>query len=74
MIRSLFSSPGNGRQGDMAYRDMDDRTCRSLYRFLTGGETSNVAGVFCVQEPMVLTHLPLVLHICVNESGQHWFR
>ena len=21
-----------------------------------------------------LTHLPLVLHICVSESGQHWFR
>ena len=21
-----------------------------------------------------LTHLPLVLHICVCESGQHWFR
>ena len=22
----------------------------------------------------VLTHLPLVQHICVTESGQHWFR
>ena len=22
----------------------------------------------------VLTHLPVVPHICVNESGQHWFR
>ena len=22
----------------------------------------------------VLTHLPLVPHICVGESGQHWFR
>ena len=22
----------------------------------------------------ILTHLPLVLHICVSESGQHWFR
>ena len=22
----------------------------------------------------VLTHLPLVPHICVSESGQHWFR
>ena len=21
-----------------------------------------------------LSHLPLVLHICVSESGQHWFR
>ena len=23
---------------------------------------------------MLLTHLPLVPHICVSESGQHWFR
>ena len=22
----------------------------------------------------LLTHLPLVLHICVSESGQYWFR
>ena len=22
----------------------------------------------------LLTHLPLVLHICVNQLGQHWFR
>ena len=22
----------------------------------------------------ILTHLPLVSHICVSESGQHWFR
>ena len=21
-----------------------------------------------------LTHIPLVLHICVSESGQYWFR
>ena len=24
--------------------------------------------------PWVLTHLPHVPHMCVNESGQHWFR
>ena len=24
--------------------------------------------------PRVLTHLPPVPHICVNESSQHWFR
>ena len=23
---------------------------------------------------LLLTHLPLVLHICVGELGQHWFR
>ena len=23
---------------------------------------------------IMLTHVPLVLHICVSESGQHWFR
>ena len=21
-----------------------------------------------------LTHLPLVVHICVSDSGEHWFR
>ena len=24
--------------------------------------------------PVVLTHLPVVLHLCVTESGQQWFR
>ena len=24
--------------------------------------------------PRILTHLPLVMHICESESGQHWFR
>ena len=30
----------------------------------------------CAKEYLLfaLTHLPLVLHICVSESGQHWFR
>ena len=23
---------------------------------------------------ILLTHLPLALHICVNETDQHWFR
>ena len=23
---------------------------------------------------ITFTHLPLVLHICISESGQHWFR
>ena len=25
-------------------------------------------------QSLVLTHLPLVPHVCVSESGQHWFR
>ena len=33
-------------------------------------EPWSVLWVFCWQ----LTHLPLVLHICVSEVGQHWFR
>ena len=24
--------------------------------------------------PMSLTHLPLMLYICISESGQYWFR
>ena len=31
--------------------------------------TSNVSVLKCW-----LTHLPLVLHICVSDSDQHWFR
>ena len=27
-----------------------------------------------MSETLCLTHLPPVLHICVSESGQHWFR
>ena len=37
--------------------------------------------VFCRKSTMLvqchtvlLTHLPLVLHICIRELGQHWFR
>ena len=30
--------------------------------------------VSCVLLGCILTHLPLVPHICVSESGQHWFR
>ena len=29
---------------------------------------------YVVANTLVLTHLPLVWHICVSESGQHWFR
>ena len=29
---------------------------------------------YLVKGYILLTHLPLVPHICVSESGQHWFR
>ena len=34
--------------------------------------SSAICEPFCC-DLTVLTHLPLVPHICVNELGQHWF-
>ena len=36
------------------------------------GLCNGLSPVLC--QAITLTHLPLVLHICVSESGQHWFR
>ena len=33
-----------------------------------------VSCISMISVAMVLTHLPLVLHACVSESTQHWFR
>ena len=30
--------------------------------------------VLCKVAMYSLTHLPLVPHICISESGEHWFR
>ena len=30
--------------------------------------------VDAIRDKLILTHLPLVPHICINESGQNWFR
>ena len=44
--------------------------CTNFYSLLN----IDYCGISVAPEDHVLTHLPLVPHICVSELGQHWFR
>ena len=46
------------QKNPLAKLNMRQVACLIAYKFIYG----------------MLTHLPLVLHICVGELGQHWFR
>ena len=45
-------------------------TYRVIYKTNTMSVKCMLGDGFC----QLLTHLPLVPHICVSELGQHWFR
>ena len=47
---------------------------RAYDRVHIESNTLQITWLFCDLENIVLTHLPLVPHICVSESGQYWFR
>ena len=50
------------------------RFCLSLFRDSTW-EYNNISSDFnSVLVRWLLTHLPLVPHMCLNDLGQHWFR
>ena len=58
--------------------DCDDQfviTCKYRQRSINFFNSLHLWDSVCCQRSVsALTHLPLMLHICVSEMGKHWFR
>ena len=57
------------------FTDFDDITLYSSHAFYDNiFAVARIVIIFTRNQGYLLTHLLIVPHICVNESGQHWFK